>query len=162
MTITINRDIVDAGVILQVGVPDTWLEHATDAAVLLLAGDLGQPAESLTPSVSWQVDAASAEPGPAFAAVRAQLLSYPQAQLVAEESGEADWPYLSLVVAFRHPQTNAAQIVVLHAQAVNAEVPLLVQAIGTCGGAAGTSVVEALAGIVRSTLVTIAPGAATS
>jgi hypothetical protein len=158
----ISRDVIDAGISFDVQVPDNWLEFPNDQAVLTLAGDLGQPAGTLRPSVTWEILVAEADHAQALSQLRDQWLALPEAKLVAEQSALAPWPQASVVVVFRNPDTHAAQIAVVHAQHVPTAVPVLVQAVGSCGGAAGIAVVEQLSAIVRSTQVSIAEAPATA
>lgn len=153
MNTEITRYIDDVGISITLQAPDSWLEYPVEGAILALSGDLGQPADSLRPSALWNVLAAPADPGAAFAQLRAELLVLPEAELITEERNESEPAYYSVAVAFRNAQTGAVQISVVHAQYVPLPQPVVVQAVANCGGAADLDVIKGITAIVRSTVV---------
>lgn len=157
MTVRISRDVVDAGLSFALEAPEDWLEYPNDQALLTLAGDLGQPEGTLRPSVQWSVFAAEAGAEETFAAIRRSLLELPEATVIIEEAGATPAPFYAIAMAFRNPSSGAAQVTLAFAQYFRGEVPVVVQTLGNCGGAAGAEVTNALAKIVRSTAVTV-PG----
>jgi hypothetical protein len=159
MVTEISRDVVDVGLRFTLQAPDDWLEYPNNQALLTLSGDLGQPPQSLRPSVQWNVIAAGNDPEAAFAGVRRDLMALPEADVISEEAGAQPLPFYSIALAFRNASTGAVQITLVHAQYAAGEPPVLVQAVGSCGGAAGAEVASVLAGILRSTRVTRLNGA---
>lgn len=159
MVLDISRDVVDVGLRFALRAPDDWLEYPNDNALLTLGGDLGQPDQSLRPSVQWNVIAAGDDPERAFAGVRRELLQLPEAEVINEEAGAAPLPFYSVALAFRNAGTGAVQITLVHAQYAAGDPAVLVQAVGSCGGGSGADAVTALARILRSTVVTPIPGA---
>jgi hypothetical protein len=157
MSVEIRRDVLDAGLAFSVRVPRKWLEYPNDQALLTFAGDLGQPEGTLRPSVTWNVTAADVKAKAAFAGIKQNLLSLPDASLVTEVSGTGEFPHYSALVVFRNGDTGAAQTTLVHAQHIASGVgPVLVGALGNCGGAASVEVIQALSEVVHSTTVTLA------
>jgi hypothetical protein len=160
MSAEIRRDVVDAGITFSVRVPDEWLEYPSEQALLTLSGDLGQPEGTLRPTVLLDVIAADGGAESAFAAIKQELLSLPEASVVAESAGQEAFPQYSVLVGFRNGETGGVQLTMIYAQYVaSATVPVVVYAQGNCGGAADAEVVQALSEVVRSTAVTLVTAA---
>jgi hypothetical protein len=159
MNAELSRDVVDAGITFSVRVPDQWLEYPSEQALLTLGGDLGQPEGTLRPTVLWNVIAAD-QAQTAFASIKQELLTLPEASVVTEASGQGSFPEYSVLVGFRNSETEAVQLTMIYAQFIaSATVPVVIYAQGNCGGAASPEVVTALAEVVRSTTVTLAAAA---
>lgn len=153
MNTEITRYIDDVGISITLQAPDDWLEYRVEGAILALSGDLGQPADSLRPSALWNVVAAPADPGAAFAQLRAELMVLPEAEIITEDRDETEPAHYTVAVAFRNAETGAVQVSVVHAQYLALSQPVVVQAVANCGGAADVEVVKGITAIVRSTHV---------
>ncbi|HAM43919.1 MAG TPA: hypothetical protein DCM67_02700 [Propionibacteriaceae bacterium] len=153
MNTEITRYIDDVGISITLHAPEDWLEYPVEGAVLALSGDLGQPADSLRPSALWNVVAAPADAGAAFAQLRADLMVLPEAEIITEDRDDTEPAHYSVAVAFRNAQTDAVQISVVHALYVALPQPVVVQAVANCGGAADIEVIKGITAIVRSTVV---------
>jgi hypothetical protein len=151
MSMELSRDVVDVGIRFSVKAPEEWLEYPKAGALLTLGGDLGQPEDSLRPSVQWSVIEASDGPEVEFARLRRSLLELPEAVLLKEAAGTGQLPYYTIGVAFRSAATGGAQIALVHAQYAVSDPPVVLQAFASCGGAAGETTLAGLSDIVRST-----------
>jgi hypothetical protein len=147
---TITRAVLDAGLTIDLRIPETWLEYQVPGAVAAFGGDLGQGPESLRPSLQVEVEpAASAEA--AFAIIREAVHQLPECAISLDRDGTKDGHrVLTLVFVYRNEHTGGAQVEIIKAIHVETVAGLVIRATGTCGGAASEDTVERLSALVAS------------
>jgi hypothetical protein len=151
--ITLSRTVGDARVEIELTVPEPWIEVPVIGSVVALVGDLGQPTESLRPSVVGPVEEADSA-DEAFTTIREALLELPEVQVIIDEHGARGGLAGSLmVVSLRHPATGALQVDATFAVFAPGPPGVVVRATGSCGGAADEDVLRRLGEIVSSLAV---------
>lgn len=144
---TLTREYQDAGIKVELTVPDSWLEYDIPGALWCL----GQPVDAGTaPNVTLNIDRTDG-PDRAIGAVRAAVGSLDDVEVGVEEVAERDGlPSVAVGYAFRDGEGTVLVQTLLCSVVDSSAGPIAVTVVGTCGGDSPEEAVRAISDATSS------------